>query len=163
MGITGIPDDWESKFYVMDPLTEVVIFDGTELVEGMVVLIDRTDSREDLPENLDTMKPAQLDTARWNNRWCRVSRIDIRDHNVSFFATYADHTVKKRIVRADYAWLVKIDSLPDPMREKHDEIYRLVYQGLQYQDSLAGDLNPDPGDSITNRAGNITDEILKLF
>lgn len=158
--IVSIGDDFVDKYYVMDPGVEDVIFDCRGLQEGMIVLIDRTESREELR---DKMSPGQLDNARWNNRWCKISRIDIRGDHVSFFATYADHTVKKRVVNIHYPWLVKIDSIPVANQKLHDDIFRTVYQGLQYQDSLATSEVAVPGDSIHNRAGKITDDILAMI
>jgi hypothetical protein len=148
------------KYYVMDPMSEELLFDGTALQEGMRVLIERTESREEITER---MAPGKLDNARWNNRWCTIKQIDIRGENVSFLAVYDDHTVKKRVHNVHFPWLVKIDSLPDPKREKHDAIYRLVYQGLQYESSLAYTEEATPGDNITKRAGNVTDKILELL
>lgn len=147
------------KYYVMDPASEDILFDGTGLVDGMIVLIERTESREELREK---MTPGQIDNARWNNRWAKISRVEVRGENVSFFAVYEDHTVKKRVHNVHFPWLVKIASLPDPNREKHDAIYSLVYQALQYQDSLA--YNEEvAGSSMTKRASDITDRILGLI
>lgn len=160
MTVVGTRPEFVDKYYVMDPASEEILFDGTGLVDGMIVLIERTESREEIR---DKMSPGQTDNARWNNRWAKISRVEVRGENVSFIATYEDHTVKKRVHNVHFPWLVKLYSLPDPLREKHDAIYSLVYQGLQYQDSLAGDLNPYPGDSITKRAGEIADKILELF
>lgn len=157
--IHSIRDVFVDKYYVMDPGIETILYDGTSLQDGMIVLIDRTESREELREK---MTPAQLDNARWNNRWAKIDRIEIRGENISFFATYEDHTVKKRVVNVHFPWLVRLDSIPVPNQKLHDDIFRTVYQGLQYQDSLATSDVAVPGDSIHNRAGKITDDILAM-
>jgi hypothetical protein len=152
--LEGIVD----KFYVMDPLTEELLMDGTMLREGMFVLIDRTESREEITSEL---KGSKLDNARYNNRWCWIKNIVIRGEQISFMATYEDHTAKKRVVNVNYPWLVKIHSLPDPQREKYDAVYQLVYQGLMYQDSLTYH-QEGTSDSMTKRAGEIADKIVAL-
>lgn len=120
-------NDTQSLFverdYVMSPEDDDLLFSGTDLKEGMVVLIESS-SMKGGPEDLNTTyaKKRYLEA----NRWCTVLRVEIRervdrDQNgrtipisplVSFLAEYPDGTKTKRSYDASYAWYVKKFSLP---------------------------------------------------
>lgn len=107
------------KFYHMNPQTEDLLFDGTELKDGMVVLIEHSDLRGDL--DTISIHPSHLERALKWNRWTTVSAVvfDEEKDQVLFIATYEDGTKRKFIADADYAWFVKKDSIPvgEPLAE----------------------------------------------
>lgn len=130
--------DLVPKFYQMDPKTEDLLYDGTSLADGMVILIATSDERSSLD---DLNEEWRKDKALATNRWCKVSNLrvlkrtklmDARSATVSFIAVYEDGTKRKREYPVGESWFVKIDSIPDPVvaeekdAEKYNKIYRLV-------------------------------------
>lgn len=98
------------KHYEMDPETEDLLFDATQLANGLTVLIETPDLRV-FPEHTDSL-PERERALRWN-RWMTISDLTIDEvaDEVLFIATYEDGTKKKITTSADYAWYVKKDSL----------------------------------------------------
>ena len=112
-----------SRDYVMNPEDDDLLFDGTELKPGMIVLLESS-----------LMKASETDAANeWGrkryleaNRWCEVIRVNIRprfDRDeydtvvsmsplIEFMARYPDGTLAKRTYDASYAWYVKKFSIP---------------------------------------------------
>lgn len=113
MDPNNIPQDFVGKFAEMDPTTEDLL-EGCELKDGMIILIEGSINREDLVE-LDPDSPTssyRLDRLREVNRWCKIDRVRFEHHNtVSFIATYADGTKRKRTYSTGHAWFVKLDSM----------------------------------------------------
>src|SRR4051812_5507177 len=73
------------KYYRMNPATEDMLFDATELRDGMIVL---GDARKDLKENPDE---GELYNILKYNRWFTVSKIrHSTDGTTRFQATYSD-------------------------------------------------------------------------
>jgi len=99
--------------YVMNPEFDEVLFSGTDLRVGMVVLIEDALMREG---SFDRSSYSEA-RRREANRWCTVERIEVRprpEHGsalVKFLAAYADGTKCLRSYDASYGWLVKKDSV----------------------------------------------------
>lgn len=109
------------QFYEMNPDTEDILFDGTELRDGMVVLIENDSSRENLG-TVSLSGGAMLTKALVNNRWCTVSNIRIENSLVYFIAEYENGIKKKRWTSDTYAWYVKKDSIPKDKVEAPDKM-----------------------------------------
>ena len=103
------------KFYEMDPQFEDLLPDGSYLKEGMVVLLEDSMFRAD-SERVEA-NPYEAEKMREANRWCRVTHLEIGnryDPNplIKFIAVYGDGVKKKRVYNVSFAWIVKIDSIP---------------------------------------------------
>lgn len=98
-----------TKFHQMDPNTEDLIANGSKLNEGMVVLIEDSMLRADIPNSgIDAItRDYDRERALENNRWAKVSdvRVDLGNRQVQFTATYADGSKKSRQYALSYAWL----------------------------------------------------------
>lgn len=111
--------NYVGKFREMDPKTEDLIADGCDLKNGMRVLIANSAGRADIshgfnnPLLFDRIDENKLNRAKENNRWCTVSQLSHRDGLVSFVATYDDGTKRKRTYNRNWAWFVKLDSMPE--------------------------------------------------
>lgn len=97
------------KYYVMDPKTEDLLFDGYKIKNGMYVLIESHGMREDMGAELGQ---DQMYLARMNNRWCMVAELSFTETMVQFIGVYDDGTKMKRNVNIEHAWFVNIDSIP---------------------------------------------------
>jgi len=111
------------KDFVMNPEDDDLLFDGTMLKPGMVVLLESS-LMKGSPSDLDS--PWSKNHYLENNRWCEVLRVEVRrrfdrDENdrvvsssplVSFMARYPDGTLAKRTYDASFAWYVKKFSIP---------------------------------------------------
>jgi hypothetical protein len=101
------------RFYEMDPQFEDVIY-GTDLREGMFVLLESTTMRGD-PERAfgdDTYAKYEFARVREVNRWCQVTMLEFVPRSgyeplVKFMAIYADGTKKPRTYSSHWAWIVK--------------------------------------------------------
>lgn len=115
------------KFYTMDPDTEDLLRDGKYLANGMRVLVESPNDRgrPEEAEEKDWMKDRVLE----RNRWCTVSNLESRGNLIRFVAIYDDGTKRLRMSSFSSAWLVKIDSIPDPVlaEEKEAEKYNKVF------------------------------------
>lgn len=110
-----------SKHYVMDPVLDEMLFDGTELKVGMIVLIGDSHARQDpyyLSEpGTDQAKDYLIDALSTVNRWCEVTQVRANDapgfgQVVSFMGLYSDGTLRKRTYAIEYPWIVRKDSIP---------------------------------------------------
>lgn len=112
------------QFFVMDPSTEDLLPNGDHLVDGMIVLIEDHMARSNL-RRLENGNPitGEMDSYEGNralecNRWCTVTNLELHPYRgdmgrlVSFIAVYEDGTKRKRTYNRDYAWFVKLDSIP---------------------------------------------------
>lgn len=100
------PNGMVDKWYEMDPEVEELIYDGTELVEGMVILIESPEMRVDVRE---VLTDEQLFRARRTNRWMMISRIMLspdRTH-VTFLAEFEDGVKSKLDFEVRESWLCK--------------------------------------------------------
>jgi hypothetical protein len=124
------------KFYTMDPKNEDLLFSGRALANGMVVLVADSDSRQNL-KRLDA--DWELDRAFENNRWAKVTNLQIIGNNLSFVAVYEDGSKRVRTCSANYAWFVKLDSVPDVVlaeekeAQKYNSVLELVEAAMQRQ------------------------------
>lgn len=98
--------DLVDKWHDMDPETDDLLFDGTELVEGMVVLIADPKMRVDIRYPLS---PKMLYRARTWNRWFVVSHLSISDSDktVIMMANYEDGSKRKIETQASLPWISK--------------------------------------------------------
>lgn len=121
-------NDFESLFvardYVMNPEDDILLFDGTELKPGMVVLLESDHQKGDQKDLENAWsKKRYLES----NRWCEVLRVQVQrrpeydEHGqylfegsplVHFTAQYPDGVVAKRTYDASFAWIVKKISMP---------------------------------------------------
>lgn len=111
--MTTIPSEIVSKFYETDPQTDDLLPDGEHLKDGMVVLIESRMLREYVSNSDEVVRPYRQDRIKENNRWAAVSHLVYHGDIVSFIATYADGTKRKRTYACGYAWVVKLDSVPN--------------------------------------------------
>lgn len=99
--------DLVDKWYDMDPKVEDLLWDSSELVEGMVVLVEdpmmRIDVRYPLSEEM-------LYQARTWNRWFMISHIvDLNSNQINFMANYEDGSKRKFVaVAKSRSWLCKL-------------------------------------------------------
>lgn len=101
------PEKYVSKFYVMEPQHDDLVF-GDALREGMIVLLEDSLMRQDM--NYVT-SGYDLERADEVNRWCVVLDLKVipRDGSplVRFVGEYEDGTKKVRTYDASFGWLVK--------------------------------------------------------
>jgi hypothetical protein len=135
--------DFVDKFYEMNPETEDVLHNGTLIEDGMRVLIETPSYRVDIHEN---MSEAALSHARMMNRWCTVekSRVSVQEGSglLAFTGIYDDGVKRRRNVHAEYAWIVKKDSIPrvdtiiDTQQEGCDVFTATTYKVLEMLKSM---------------------------
>lgn len=102
--------DLVDKWYDMDPEVEDLLWDSSELVEGMVVLIDNPMLRIDVRYPLSA---EMLYQARTWNRWFMISHIvDLNSTHINFMANYEDGSKRKFVaVAKSRSWLCKLGGL----------------------------------------------------
>jgi hypothetical protein len=125
------------KFYTMDPKTEDLLFSGRDLANGMVILVADSDSRQNL-KRLDA--DWELDRAFENNRWAKVTNLQVLGNSLSFVAVYEDGSKRIRSCSVSYAWFVKLDSVPDVVlaeekaAQKYNSVLELVKGAMMEQE-----------------------------
>jgi hypothetical protein len=127
------------KYYNMNPETEDVVPNGRHLVDGMKVLIENVEERF-RPEN--ATKDYEIARLLERNRWAVVSEFEYSPEfrSISFIATYDDGTKVQRRTSAINAWLVKLDSFPDPVlaeekaAQKYNSVLELVKGAMMEQE-----------------------------
>lgn len=107
-----IPSD-----YCIDPETETTLSDGTQLCEGMIVVIANPALRWDL-----NRKRGYIRWGRETAHWCRVTELELHpiirfgkvvDHKLTFVGVYADDVGRPRTYNtARDGWHVKLSSIP---------------------------------------------------
>jgi hypothetical protein len=105
------------KYQGMNPETEDLLMDGTELRVGMIVLVESF-----MRAGLTEMDDENYEWARRANRWCTVAtvpqiervRYKTTDDTVVFMGVYEDGTKARRSYMKSTAWLVKKSSIPQP-------------------------------------------------
>ena len=105
---------FEDKYYQMDPRREDLLFDGTELQEGMIVLIENSELRAEIGTGVSG---EQLEKAMRYNRWAMVTRPSVEDTSLKFLAVYADGSKKKIELSVHHAWLVLVNDYEPPSFE----------------------------------------------
>lgn len=93
--------------YVMDPTKEDLIH-GSELKEGMIVLVEDPMLRDD-PSDLDTegVRPYTIRRIHEASRWCMVTKLR-PGQILKFIGVYGDGTKMSRQYSSSYCWLVKL-------------------------------------------------------
>jgi hypothetical protein len=127
------------KFYEMDPATEDLLFDGTLLRDGMVVLMGEPGMRSYIH---DDMGPEALEDAKRFNVWYRISSVLLAGNNVVFQANYSNGIKKKIQVRATDSWLVKIDSIPSRVGSEEEQ-HGTTFRGMFSDPHISIQLAPD--------------------
>jgi len=105
-----IPTEIVGKYETVDPDTEEILFDGLELRNGMVVVIEDVDFRWDVVDDIPNERHGYYLMVM--NRWCLVSNVYVRNQKVEFIATYEDGFMLKRTTDVSKSWIVKKDSIP---------------------------------------------------
>jgi hypothetical protein len=129
--------DFVDKFYRMNPETEDLITQSTGLREGMRVLIESSDKRQDTTSLNEDWKVSR---ALENNLWCVVSEIHRYATNTWFTATYDDGSkIRRGSFHHNAAWLVKLDSIPPHITEsgKYEAVFAAVKQAMDWETDLA--------------------------
>ncbi len=116
-----IPKGFVDQYYQMDPMTEDLFFDGTQLANGMVVLIATPLRKVDLhppgkwwgTRKLNKVEQFQ---ARIENQWSKISDISLVGNHLQFVSNYWDGWKYTRAYSAHHAWLVRLDSLEELTR-----------------------------------------------
>jgi len=103
--------EWVSKYYTMDSSTEDLLFDGTHLRTGMIVLYEDDRERIDVERIKESMRPVEQSMADKWNRWCRVDNPKVNEGSLEFVGVYGDGTKRKFNVDVDKAWFVKKSSI----------------------------------------------------
>ena len=109
-----IPVDVVGKYDMTDPATEELLFDGHELKNGMIVVIEDVELRWDVVDDPDDKNVYYL---MMMNRWCQISNVLVRNMKVEFIATYEDGFQIKRTTDVSKSWIVKKESIPPRSRE----------------------------------------------
>jgi hypothetical protein len=129
MTLLDIPVGTVPLSYIMDPETDDLL-DGSELKNGMIVLIESVSMREnpegtvrvfgmptealiEIPDEVKAMLKSPYSEVRIQetSRWCRVTRLKVYDNIDSFIGLYADGTKMSRQYHEHYYWLVKKSSI----------------------------------------------------
>lgn len=105
---------FEDRFYRMDPEVDEVLFDGTYIRNGMVILIEDPDNRSTFDVSEIPGNPIVENDLRLKNRWCTVEKIKITHDGevVQFVGVYADGERRKRMYQTVVGWLAKKNSIP---------------------------------------------------
>lgn len=111
--IIEIPTDLVDQFYVMNPEEEDLLFDGSLLQSGMIVLVEDPKMRMSIPENIDEMDPEERYVAETTNRWSEVITVQNVLGGIGLAMRFGDNTQRKRSIEKDYAWIVKRNSRPE--------------------------------------------------
>lgn len=130
---------YEDRWYMADPKTDVLLFDGSHLKDGMLVMIGEPTMRARTPIDPQQCGKASLTSwlyqAKVYNRWCYVSDLridedleDNRKRRVVFIGTYEDGVQVKHGHDLDNAWIVKKSSMPGFVSE---EEARQAWEKLQ--------------------------------
>lgn len=123
--------NYVGKYYTVNRETETLLFDGTYLRDGMVVVSGEMNDRDDLKEEI--RDEAELYERNMYSRWCTISHVRIEKLHyrnipqVSFIATYEDGNQIKQTFPVPKSWIVKNDSIPP---EKYSSEWK---QKIEYE------------------------------
>lgn len=114
--------------YEMNPDEDDILFDGSKLRNGMVVLVESASLRDYECLCADENCASKV-RQRTQARWARVSEVKLApsiysDVFVEFIAIYGDRVKKKRTVPLTLSWIVKKNSLPKEMQESRENLHR---------------------------------------
>lgn len=118
------------KFYAMDSKTDDLLPYGTQLENGMIVLIDSSKQRVDTSRE---MEPWEEERALECNRWATITDLEVINSGCSirFIAVYEDGSKRKREHAINVSWLVKLHSFPEVERaDRYSKIYPVVLSSL---------------------------------
>lgn len=117
--------DMFHQFYIMNPTNEDLLYDGSEIVDEMMILVAEPERRVNL---VDVLSAEQFYNAQKWNRWFRVNRLErkqtINGTFLSFLATYSDGSkIKFTMIPNHYSWLVLRESktLTESIRRAQEE------------------------------------------
>lgn len=96
------------KYYIMDPNEDGLLFDGRDLRNGMLVLVEDPTRRASTIIGSTPMSTERYGQAMKWNRWCVVSNLLQEDETVHFLGSYEDGTIMKFSVDVRLGWLVKL-------------------------------------------------------
>lgn len=120
------------KHYQMDPETEDMFIDGSELLPGMIVLIASDRMRMNIGDPDDGYNYTQA--MRWN-RWFKVIETNARyvagsGTVIEIVGEYEDGVKMHNRVGLHEGWYVKKDSIPrEPIEATHVGSHRKTKQG----------------------------------
>jgi hypothetical protein len=108
-----IPEGYVGPLFTMNPETEDLIR-GTQLEEGMIVLIHDPTNRYEDPkkyENVEVIEPYGHARLLREGRWCKVTEIFQRRESdvLQFIGLYSDGTKHNRMYNESWCWYVKTD------------------------------------------------------
>ncbi len=107
-----IPGGMVEKYYRMFPQTETVVAHGGRLRNGMVVLLEDPERKQNIDNFVDAA-PAERFRANRLNRWCEVQEVEVDEwaDEVVFVGLYGFGDTMARRNPISSAWIVKKDSL----------------------------------------------------
>jgi hypothetical protein len=105
--------EFVEKYYQMDPAEEDLLFDGTELRDGMIVLIEDDRYREGgTADRHEKLRGESLKQLNKYNRWAMVEHLRLVGNVVEFIGVFEDGRKAKFSHEAEVAWYVKNHSIP---------------------------------------------------
>lgn len=107
------------RYYTMKPDKELLVPNGGELQNGMIVLLAQDVLRWPI-ENRQESDFVNFTDVLKTNRWCTVNDVNTDGYAVHFVGVYPDKTVARRTYPKDVAWLVKKDDVPEGERSRKD-------------------------------------------
>lgn len=110
-----ISPDYVPKYFKMNPVTDGLLFDATELQEGMVVILQAPEYRVNVDslEGLLRLAPKDAHQAMYYNRWGRVKKMKVPGvNNIHVALEYADGSEGVIVASVTDPWYVKKDSIP---------------------------------------------------
>lgn len=155
-----IRNEFEDKFYRMNPETDDLIF-GKDLKNGMLVLTSDPMFRPDLNHSVLTAEEKYAGR-KWS-RWAIIEKLEIKGVYVRFIGVFPDGT-KELFDRGAYAgWFVKKDSIPAKATESNDlrdAIQKRIQAAMIAQDALT--YHNASVDETEKLSHNVADEIFKM-
>lgn len=103
-----IPEELVDKYYEANNEFEYVLPSSKDLKDGMIVLTNEVELRQDTARWMDHYR---MDRADAMNRWCEVTELDVGDRIVSFVGVYANGIRELRWFTTDSSWIVKRDDV----------------------------------------------------
>jgi hypothetical protein len=128
-------DEFVEKNFV-PPRQDEIMVDGSNLKNGMRVLIADPESRVELHYLVDeSPSPMTVFTARKYNRWCTVSNVRRTGSKVSFTGTYNDGAMYRHSTPHESVWYVTRDSMTERNKKKRTEIREILKELAEGMDT----------------------------